>query len=52
MVNARIRVVNLETNLSREVVTNENGDFEILDLPRGGIQIDAARTRLQNICGR
>ena len=29
VVNARIRVVHLETNLTREVDTNENGDFEL-----------------------
>ena len=27
---------------TREVVTNENGDFEILDLPRGGYKLSAA----------
>ena len=43
VVNANIRVVNLETNLTREVVTNENGDFEILDLPRGGYKLSAAK---------
>jgi Carboxypeptidase regulatory-like domain len=43
VVNARIRVVHLETNLTREVDTNENGDFEILDLPRGGYKLTATR---------
>ena len=43
VINARIRVVHLETNLTREVDTNENGDFEILDLPRGGYKLTATR---------
>src|SRR5260370_5889475 len=41
VVNARIRVVHLETNLTREIDTNGNGDFEILDLPRGGYKLTA-----------
>jgi hypothetical protein len=43
VVNARIRVVHQETNLTREVDTNENGDFEILDLPRGSYKLTATR---------
>jgi hypothetical protein len=35
VVNAEIQVVGTETNLTRTVKTNENGDFEIVDLPRG-----------------
>src|SRR5215813_10102544 len=35
VVNAEIKVVGTETNLTRSVNTNENGDFEIVDLPRG-----------------
>src|SRR5690242_16775721 len=43
VVGARIRAVNLETNLSREVDTNDNGDFEIVDLPRGPYRLTASR---------
>src|SRR5438094_1432373 len=43
VVNARIRVVHQETNLTREVDTNDNGDFEILDLPRGEYRLTATR---------
>src|SRR6266849_1898201 len=43
VVAARIRVVHQETNLAREVDTNENGDFEIVDLPRGGYKLTATR---------
>jgi hypothetical protein len=35
VVNAEIKVVGTETNLTRTVKTNESGDFEIVDLPRG-----------------
>src|SRR5438445_2519136 len=42
VVNANIRVVNTETNLSREVATNANGDFEIVDLPRGEYRLIAS----------
>ena len=35
VVSAEIKVIGTETNLSRSVKTNENGDFEIVDLPRG-----------------
>ena len=35
VVNAEIKVVDTGTNLTRSVNTNENGDFEIVDLPRG-----------------
>src|SRR5260370_24227366 len=41
VVNAHLRVVQRETNLTREVDTNDNGDFEILDLPRGSYRMTA-----------
>jgi len=41
VVNAHITVVNSETNLTRELNTNENGDFEIVDLPRGAYRLTA-----------
>src|SRR5262245_7807238 len=41
VVNARIRVVEQETNRVREVDTNENGDFEIVDLQRGSYRLTA-----------
>src|SRR5215467_1500181 len=37
--NARITAINQETNLTRVVVTTENGDYEILDLPRGSYRL-------------
>jgi hypothetical protein len=43
VVNAEIRVVHLGTNLSRTVATNENGDFELVDLPRGEYRLTATR---------
>jgi hypothetical protein len=42
LVNAHITVVQLSTNLTREINTNANGDFEILDLPRGEYRLTAA----------
>ena len=39
--NAHIIAMNQETNLTREVNTNENGDFEIVDLPRGTYKLTA-----------
>jgi len=41
VVNAHITVVNSETNLSRELNSNENGDFEIVDLQRGAYRLTA-----------
>src|SRR2546429_697948 len=41
VVNAHITVVNSETNLTRELNTNENGDFEIVDLQRGAYRLTA-----------
>jgi hypothetical protein len=41
VVNAHIAVVQLATNLTREINTNANGDFEILDLPRGQYRLTA-----------
>ena len=43
IVNAHIRLVHLETNLAREIDTNENGDFEIVDLPRGAYRLTATQ---------
>src|SRR5579862_5885441 len=43
VVHAKITAVNLETNLTREVFTNENGDYEILDLPRGTYRLTAVQ---------
>ncbi len=43
VVGAQIRAVNQGTNFSREVTTNENGDFELLDLPRGEYRLTATR---------
>src|ERR1051326_4301477 len=42
VVDAEIKVVGTETNLSRSVKTNENGDFEIVDLPRGTYRLTGA----------
>jgi hypothetical protein len=39
--NAHITVTNQETNLTRSVVTTENGDYEIVDLPRGSYRLTA-----------
>jgi len=41
IVSAHVTAVNLETNLTREVVTNANGDYEIVDLPRGTYRVTA-----------
>jgi hypothetical protein len=41
VVNADIELVQLETNSRRAVKTNENGDFEIADLPRGTYRLTA-----------
>ena len=41
VVNTHIVVVQLATNLTREINTNANGDFEILDLPRGEYRLTA-----------
>src|SRR5215831_5154143 len=37
--NARITAINQETNLTRIVLTTENGDYEIPDLPRGSYRL-------------
>src|SRR5215468_1199780 len=42
--NAHITVVNQETNLTREVNTNENGDFEVVDLLRGSYRLTATQS--------
>src|SRR5437868_368798 len=39
IVNAHINAVNQETNLTREVVTNGSGDYEIVDLLRGSYRL-------------
>src|SRR6185503_286927 len=44
VVNAQIRVVHQGTNFSREVTTNENGDFEFVDLPRGEYRLTATQS--------
>ena len=43
VVNAQIRIVHQGTNFSRDVVTNDNGDFEFLDLPRGEYRLTATQ---------
>jgi Carboxypeptidase regulatory-like domain/TonB dependent receptor-like, beta-barrel len=43
VVGAQIRVVHQATNSNREVTTNENGDFEFLDLPRGEYRLTATQ---------
>jgi hypothetical protein len=40
--NARIIAINQETNLTREVLTTDNGDYEIVDLPRGTYRLTAS----------
>jgi hypothetical protein len=40
---AEIKVVAATTNFTRTVTTNENGDFEILDLPRDTYRLTATR---------
>jgi Carboxypeptidase regulatory-like domain/TonB dependent receptor-like, beta-barrel len=37
--NAHVTATNQETNLTRTVNTNENGDYEIVDLPRGSYRL-------------
>lgn len=43
VVHAKITAVNQETNLTREVLTNSNGDYEIPDLPRGTYRLTATQ---------
>src|SRR4051812_29560128 len=40
---AEIKVVAAATNFTRSVMTNDNGDFEILDLPRDSYRLTATR---------
>src|SRR5437588_5668653 len=40
---AEIKVVAAGTNFSRSIMTNENGDFEILDLPRDAYRLTATK---------
>src|SRR2546425_2686744 len=42
--NAKITVVNLDTNIQRTTVTNDNGDFEAPDLKRGTYRLTASST--------
>src|SRR5579862_9266499 len=39
--NVKVEVVNTATNIGRSVVTNNNGDFEISDLPAGAYRLTA-----------
>ena len=39
--NVDVAVVNIATNIRRSVVTNDNGDFEIPDLPAGAYRLTA-----------
>ena len=39
----QVRVTNLQTNVSRSVVAEENGDYEFIDLRRGAYRIDATK---------
>src|SRR5262245_23015290 len=39
---AKITITNLGTNISRETVANESGDYEIPDLPRGTYRLTAS----------
>src|ERR1051326_990708 len=41
---SEIKVIAASTNFTRSVTTNENGDFEILDLPRDTYRLTATRT--------
>ncbi len=40
---AEITVLNLGTNIQRSVPSNESGDFEVSDLPRGSYRVTAKR---------
>jgi hypothetical protein len=40
--NANVTLTNLGTGISRAVVTNENGDYEIPDLQRGSYRLNAS----------
>ena len=48
VVGAKITAVHLDTNLTREVETNENGDFEIPDLHRGVYRLTATHPGFKN----
>ncbi|MBI3684457.1 MAG: TonB-dependent receptor [Acidobacteria bacterium] len=45
---AKVTITNLGTDISRSVATNENGDFEIPDLPRGSYRLVAASAGFKN----
>jgi hypothetical protein len=40
---ANVTVVNLHTNISRSVLSNENGEYEVADLQRGTYKVTAAQ---------
>src|SRR5689334_2981520 len=46
--NARVTATNPETNLTRTVTTTENGDFEIVDLPRGSYRLTISHAGFKN----
>jgi hypothetical protein len=48
VVNAEVTLTNLATNLRRTAATNEAGDFEIPDIPRGTYRLVAAREGFKN----
>src|SRR5262249_57764506 len=45
---AKITITNLGTNISRSTGANDNGDYEIPDLPRGTYRLIASPPGLQN----
>src|SRR5262249_41228799 len=45
---AQITITNLGTNNSRSTVANDNGDYEIPDLPRGTYRLTASATGFKN----
>jgi outer membrane receptor protein involved in Fe transport len=49
VVNARIEVMQLETNSKRAVTTNESGDYEIADLPRGTYRLTATSAGFKTV---
>ena len=51
VLNAKITVVHRGTNLNREVETNENGDFEIVDLPHGVYRLTATHPGFKSFVG-
>ncbi|HUS07276.1 MAG TPA: carboxypeptidase regulatory-like domain-containing protein [Bryobacteraceae bacterium] len=45
---AAVTILNLETNLRREVLTSENGDFEVPDLQRGTYRLSVTAGGFRN----